>query len=125
MTHPDTTAQDKAMREALLPCPFCGGSNIKTKHDDGRHWGECQGCFSTGPANSRYAEDGDPDWNTRTPNLRALLSDPKLVEDVARAFLSDSFKGIGRQSIPPGILAHAEEQAQAALLAIRKTLGVE
>jgi hypothetical protein len=100
MTHPDTTAQDKAMREAY--------DTLRKEPD---YWLELRS-FGIG-------------WQASAEHFRALLSDPTTVEEMARAFLSDSFKGIGRQSIPPGILAHAEEQAQAALLAIRKTLGVE
>lgn len=51
----------------IKPCPFCGGRSIKTKHDDGRHWEECQTCFATGPAGSRYTDEdnGDITWNTR------------------------------------------------------------
>lgn len=54
------------MSEQLKPCPFCGASEAETIVDDGAHWTRCTQCGSTGPLGSKYSEDTDTNWNTRS-----------------------------------------------------------
>ena len=63
----------------LKPCPFCGSTDLSHEVDDGLAWKKCDKCGATGPAVSKYDEDGDPDWNTRTPPP----VDSELVERVS------------------------------------------
>lgn len=63
----------------LKPCPFCGGSEIETQHDDGRHWDKCLTCFAEGPPLSKYfGSDFEAvyEWNTRPieDNLQSQLT---------------------------------------------------
>lgn len=54
--------------EAILPCPFCGGTKIVKCDDDGLFWKRCTSCGATGPETTKYSgEEGDAftDWNTR------------------------------------------------------------
>ena len=41
----------------LKPCPFCGGSNVAERYDDG--YVSCADCHAYGP------EGGEKAWNTR------------------------------------------------------------
>jgi hypothetical protein len=61
------------------PCPFCGSICGSAKHDDGRFWWQCDGCHATGPLESRYSGDDDPEWNSR-PRESALIA---LVQEAA------------------------------------------
>lgn len=54
------------MSETLLPCPWCGGSNLEVKMEAGGHfdrprdrWVRCIDCNADGP------DDGETAWNRR------------------------------------------------------------
>ena len=52
----------------LLPCPFCGGSDIRLFYDEETHWHICNDCEATGPTNTKYSGEEDEEfinWNTR------------------------------------------------------------
>lgn len=49
----------------LLPCPFCGSSDVKIVTDDGIHFAQCCKCEATGPTGFKRGEEDDADWNTR------------------------------------------------------------
>jgi hypothetical protein len=61
------------------PWPFCTSICGSARHDDGRFWWQCDSCSATGPAESCYSEDGDPEWNAR-PRETALIA---LVQEAA------------------------------------------
>ena len=82
---------DKAQ---AMPCPFCGSDDIVKQHDDGRVWKQCGDCGATGPANSKYADEDDPVWETRAARS-AGLSQEASVADLTRVY--DAL-GIGRDA---------------------------
>ncbi len=49
----------------LLPCPFCGSSDVKIVTDDGIHFAQCCKCEATGPTGFKRGEEDDVDWNSR------------------------------------------------------------
>ncbi|MEE4332254.1 Lar family restriction alleviation protein [Pseudomonas alliivorans] len=49
----------------LLPCPFCGSSDVKIATDDGIHFAQCCKCEATGPTGFKRGEEDDADWNNR------------------------------------------------------------
>lgn len=61
----------------LLPCPFCGGSNLKVRGDDKVVSTCCEDCGAIGP--NQY--DSRFDWNQRTamtaPKVKPLPRAPK------------------------------------------------
>jgi Lar family restriction alleviation protein len=73
------------IREALEPCPFCGGTRIRTTHiRDGR---AC-GCGDCGAELHAFHPDAEAKaiklWNTRALSLLTTkASDDELVERVA------------------------------------------
>jgi hypothetical protein len=115
MTHPDTTAQDKAMRERF------------------EKWKPVNGYRNMGSDDIAFLG-----YQACAEHFRALLSDPKAVEEVAKAMEPYAFsvlsKGSGRAWAnalnqrsflnSEKTAKRAEKKAQAALLAIRKMLGV-
>jgi Lar family restriction alleviation protein len=69
------------IREALEPCPFCGGTRIRTTHiRDGR---AC-GCGDCGAELHAFHPDAEAKaiklWNTRTLSLTTKAIDDELVE---------------------------------------------
>ena len=63
----------------LLPCPFCGGTEVSRCWDDNLYWIRCTSCGATGPDATKYSGvesdpcfDPDNDWNSRT-NQRQLI----------------------------------------------------
>lgn len=60
--------------EALKPCPFCGSTDLKKRRDDGLFWIRCDACGATGPENTKYAEEDEPQWNRRAeaPSVEAF-----------------------------------------------------
>jgi hypothetical protein len=79
------------MTEELVLCPFCGSSNIKSVADgDGRSWQECQECFATGPAGSKYdGEEGEPfvkpRWETRPLETAAYIRGLRRAVEIVEA----------------------------------------
>lgn len=56
---------DVRVSRELLPCPFCGSSDVKIVTDDGIHFAQCCKCEATGPTGFKRGDEGDADWNTR------------------------------------------------------------
>ena len=54
------------MSEQILPCPFCGGTDIKSGGDDKVVAFWCETCEATGP--NHY---GKYEWNNRAAALTA------------------------------------------------------
>ena len=57
----------------ILPCPFCGYTNINTIYDDysSEKWGaaECQGCGAIGPeVRTQGDESPDAPWRSEAIN---------------------------------------------------------
>lgn len=59
------TDTDEIERVALLPCPFCKGTNIHRAYDDETYWDVCRNCGACGPVVHKRTSNGEPDWNTR------------------------------------------------------------
>lgn len=53
------------MREALKPCPFCGGEASKVVTFTGAFWFQCAGCGAQGP--HKGVGDLEIAWNRRAP----------------------------------------------------------
>jgi hypothetical protein len=70
-------------KEALKPCPFCGGRKLKNVTDDGPAWTKCETCEATGPTTFKYQEDG-PDWNTRAFFIAEREGLEREVEELKR-----------------------------------------
>jgi len=54
---------------AVLPCPFCGGSDIRRTDNGHEQWLKCQTCNAIGPYTDKDAKDGiglNAAWNRRT-----------------------------------------------------------
>lgn len=65
----------KPIDQELLPCPFCGSKTFKRRSDDALYWTECQKCFATGPAHSRYDENNP--WQSRAAVQTAGVAVPE------------------------------------------------
>ena len=76
----------KTMSEELKPCPFCGGSNLRSSGDDKWVGYECLDCGCIGP--NQY--DSRRDWNTRTALSQAAVG--ATVRACAEAILHDHTK---------------------------------
>ena len=78
-----TNDKDSAV---LLPCPFCGGVEIKAFHHVDRGWGgTCHvQCVAEECGNSTYHHDTEAAaiavWNTRQPTQSDALRDQLLQE---------------------------------------------
>jgi len=46
----------------LLPCPFCGGTDLDVK----MMWVYCEGCSADGPTGAGYENSAILAWNTRS-----------------------------------------------------------
>ncbi|HEY0287052.1 MAG TPA: hypothetical protein VGC62_08585 [Pseudomonas sp.] len=64
-------------KTVMLPCPFCGSTDIKTVVDDGIHFEQCCKCEATGPTGFKRGDEDDADWNTRA----APAEDVRAVGD--------------------------------------------
>ncbi|MBD1602266.1 hypothetical protein [Pseudomonas typographi] len=63
--------------QKLLPCPFCGSTDLKTVVDDGIHFEQCCKCEATGPTGFKRGDEDAADWNTRA----ALAEDVRAAGD--------------------------------------------
>ena len=56
----------------LLPCPFCGGTDIKYyAHNDGDNYHQCADCTTIGP-NGADQESAVYQWNNRLGQSQAI-----------------------------------------------------
>jgi Lar family restriction alleviation protein len=70
------------MMRALLPCPFCGGTEVSVSHTiQGSCWVVCEAvaCGAIGPTKPTPAEAASA-WNTRVLGMRGD-ADEALLED--------------------------------------------
>lgn len=84
MTNDELAALDRAARQELLPCPFCGGAAEMRGHKAPEFWVGCPatGCKATTEGFGSQ-ERAARAWNTRANQL--VLIGPDAVEVVARA----------------------------------------
>lgn len=64
------------MTDELKPCPFCGGTNLKTGGDDKYTGVWCMDCEAQGP--NHYGVPNE--WGTRTPTPAAPQGAPEIDE---------------------------------------------
>ena len=64
----------------LLPCPFCGATNIEPDYMNTPFGLECKSCGASGPPDSYQ----DPDEAAAAWNTRADLVDQMIAEAVAK-----------------------------------------
>ena len=58
----------------LLPCPFCGGTDIREEIHEGYIVGVCHTCGAKGPdARATFALVWQAAWNRRSPDARDEL----------------------------------------------------
>ena len=70
----------------LMPCPFCGGANIRIRcaaflGDQKSYVGTCEGCYSQSQLATSEAE-AIAAWNRRTPLARR-----EALEEAAKAVI--------------------------------------
>ena len=55
----------------LLPCPFCGGTDIRIGHDVvyGRYYAVCPACMAKGPRKMGWEERAANAWNAAPRSL--------------------------------------------------------
>lgn len=54
--HADLPWAAKASTKTLLPCPFCGGEHVESKHTCGASYVICQDCNACGPVHWTNSE---------------------------------------------------------------------
>lgn len=107
------------MSSELQPCPFCGGTKISARHDDGLAWKRCDGCGATGPENTKYSGDDKPDWNTRAL-AAASPSSPRGKEEADAAELERLRAGLAARGIDT---SETEKPVTSALVALSHFIG--
>jgi Lar family restriction alleviation protein len=81
------------MTDALLPCPFCGGANLKYQMDNIDGWiahVKCKDCDDMLGPMSEFKYDSKPDaqsdaanmWNTRTDISQARTAELEEARDL-------------------------------------------
>ena len=102
----------------LLPCPFCGATNIEPDYMNTPFGLECKSCGASGPPDSYQ----DPDEAAAAWNTRADLVDQMIAEAVAKerercARVADSkrnqFFGNGADDWEAGFVAAIDSTAAA------------
>jgi hypothetical protein len=93
----------------LLPCPFCGSTNLRYEFAGSQGYIECNDCGTAGPGDERAADPiCDMDAAYLAWNRRAALAQPEpegpTDEDLTQ-LLFDGFRG------PIEFLCDAEEEA--------------
>ena len=85
---------ESKLREALLPCPFCGGTPSRLDGDG--QW--CQiGCNTCGARGTEYPSNWDKAedaWNRRTPSPQPQTSDETPLTDALRRKFHEPFQAI-------------------------------
>lgn len=74
------------MTDHLLPCPFCGSTNLRYVFTGSQGYIECNECGTEGPCDERAAdprcdiEAAQAAWNRRTQPESKGLTDDELME---------------------------------------------
>jgi hypothetical protein len=68
LKHPPTPESESAEVGRLLPCPFCGGSDLDTDYGYNRVYVRCNNpkCYADGPITGETRETGTAAWNLRS-----------------------------------------------------------
>jgi Lar family restriction alleviation protein len=62
------------MAQLLLPCPFCGSSDVTTGDNGTTSWANCLDCFATIERQTGKAEKAAAQWNRRAaPDVERLV----------------------------------------------------
>ena len=101
------------MDDVLKPCPFCGGEAEIIDPDDIISV-QCKSCQC---GTNCYCDERSAiaKWNTRTPDLAALLDDPATLEAIVEEWALNA--GVSTNLINP-------REAKAAIDVIKKVAGV-
>jgi hypothetical protein len=70
------------MSEELLPCPFCGASDIELSSSGTCSWAVCAGCGAEGPWHNSVGNNPDSArtlWNARPALIDHLESDGMVL----------------------------------------------
>ena len=80
---------------ALLPCPWCSGTDVRIFIGDGIQYAQCMDCTSCGPdhKNGRH-------WNDAAKELRRLLR-YAVEHSSARVLFPDSFVADAKRELGP------------------------
>ena len=113
--------------DVLLPCPFCGGSDIDFTRGTARHSTiyQCQDCACQLETGETW--DAPSRWNTRNPatadeieRLRAALQQSRsavieecaaLIEQIAPSYYDQGGTYVNRASAAKAIRALSQESA--------------
>ena len=93
----------------LLPCPFCGSTNLRSEFSGSQGYIECNECGTQGPCDERAADPiCDYDAAYAAWNRRATLAQPEPegpTDEELTQLLFEAFRG------PIEFLCDAEEEA--------------
>lgn len=101
-----TSTDNQPCREALLPCPFCGGSQIEIYHPDGKfqfkqevHCARCGANFQFKDLpNDSGLELCIKNWNTRALMVCHICAG--IQGDVLKHFCGDKFREVESRTPP-------------------------
>ena len=116
------TADTRSMDERLLPCPFCGGGEVKVARDPTAYIGGfdaivlCKKCGANG-ANCKTLEEAAAAWNRRTQSEGAVRTEgvDTLADKINAAF--DARIGQRPHEHTPSILVRSQRRELAEIAA--------
>jgi Lar family restriction alleviation protein len=78
--HSESSMHEVVLRPVLLPCPYCGSTNIDSKTFEA--FVVCKGCDADGPVATNYVKSNSVElWNKRA---RKQMTQPPSVVDGCR-----------------------------------------
>ncbi len=119
-------------REALAPCPFCGGHRTEPRCDGDRAWIECSACLTQGPAvtyedlHLPLLDAAEAAWNRRALSARDERAEERercaKIADAEAAKYAEELADMKKRGIGPQIMflaSQLERQSSDIAAAIR------